>query len=113
MNLIGISGKKQSGKDTVAGMICNYLAPLKCARVGFADALKEEICEMYKIVPGFLSDNKKHFRLIMQGHGTDYRRELFGQDYWILKLEKKLTELHDDIHTVVIPDVRFKIEAEY
>ena len=113
MNLIGISGKKLSGKDTVAGMIANYLIPLKTVRIGFADTLKDELCAMLNITSTYLDEHKDNFRLIMQGYGTDFRRKLTSDDYWILKLEKKITELPSNIHTVVIPDVRFLNEAEY
>lgn len=113
MNLIGISGKKQSGKDTVAGIIANYLHPAKTIRVGFADALKNELCTMFNITRRYLDEHKESFRLIMQGYGTDFRRNLTQQDYWILKLEKTLTELPSDVQYVVVPDVRFLNEAEY
>lgn len=113
MKLIGISGKKQSGKDTIAGMIANYLHPAKTVRIGFADALKNELCTMFNIIRRYLDEHKESFRLIMQGYGTDFRRNLTQQDYWILKLEKTLTELSSDVQYVVVPDVRFLNEAQY
>lgn len=43
MKLIGLSGRKQSGKDTVCNLIGALVGSDKVARVAFADALKIEV----------------------------------------------------------------------
>src|SRR5690606_41536721 len=48
MPLIGIAGKKRSGKDTVA----KALEPFGFQRVGFADELKQMALEINPMIPG-------------------------------------------------------------
>jgi len=111
MNIIGITGLKLSGKTTVAEFI-KQLLPNKVVVYGFADPLKDEICQAVGHTREYLETNKKHFRLILQGWGTDYRRELYGQNYWVKKMEQAADEFEQRrIEILVIPDVRFLNEA--
>jgi hypothetical protein len=50
-------------------------------------------------------------RRLLQWLGTDYRRQVDGQDYWLRQLEARLED--DDPDSVVIADVRFRNEAEW
>lgn len=111
MLIIGISGKKRSGKDTVAGLLMAKLNR-RCEKFNFADPLKAEVCWNYRVSREYLEEHKENFRLILQGHGTDYRRRLFGDTYWIVqwigaasKLDREGTEI------LFTTDVRFKNEA--
>lgn len=114
MKIIGISGKKQAGKDSATEyFISNLLKRYdKCIRIGFADALKDEVVEGCGISREFLEEHKVNFRLIMQGWGTDFRRELFSKDYWLIKLGCKLVEYKNTNTLIIVPDVRFKNEAQ-
>ena len=48
--IIGLNGKKRSGKDTVYGMIESLVGDqFEVQRVGFADALKEAACRLLNI----------------------------------------------------------------
>lgn len=47
--------------------------------------------------------------LILQWWGTDYRRYFFDEDYWVKRVEEKITE--DTI--IIIPDCRFKNEYKW
>ncbi|MDR3414192.1 MAG: hypothetical protein P4L87_25070 [Formivibrio sp.] len=49
-------------------------------------------------------------RWAMQLWGTEYRREVFGEDYWITELAQSLADINGP---VVIPDCRFEGEAEF
>lgn len=122
MNLIAISGKLGSGKDEIYTMIRDLLPKKSVSRLGFADSLKEELAIM--LWPSCLGDyprrmekvayingNKKHFRLMLQGLGTDYRRQLCADDYWLDKFDMKLQYLNCDV--VVVPDVRFENEYNH
>lgn len=111
MHLIGLSGKKFAGKDTVADMILELLPHLRGQKFSFAYALKKEVCAACDITMGFLEAHKENFRLILQGWGTDYRRELYGQDYWIEALLRVLVA-HKHLHIQIVTDVRFRNEAE-
>ncbi len=114
MNLIGISGKKKSGKDTAATLL-KSLHDFKTVRIyHFADALKQEISIMYGVPVSFIEAHKENFRLILQGHGTDYRRKLYSHDYWIKKMEQAVESFDKSgVKTLIIPDVRFFNEAEF
>jgi hypothetical protein len=110
MTIIGISGKKRTGKTTVANYI-QTLHPNRVFIMSFADALKDEVCEAMGITKKFMEDNKDDFRLILQGWGTNFRRKHSGDDYWLRKYLTKLLNLPPTA-IVVTPDVRFINEAE-
>ena len=111
MFILGICGYKKSGKDEVCNVLIRHLLPKSVLRVGFADALKEEVAKACGVTVQFIEDNKENFRLILQGYGTDFRRNLHGEDYWTLKLLHKLNKLPESTHLVIVPDVRFHNEA--
>lgn len=110
MILISISGKKRSGKDTIAQMIGNYLEVVPYHRMAFADALKKEVSDACKVTPAFIEANKESFRTILQWWGTDFRRKFSGEDYWINILLNKL--LVSTAELIIVPDVRFQNEYE-
>lgn len=117
MNIISISGKKHSGKTTVATLakeiLQGYDSDLDVAIFNWADALKQEVCDACKITPLYLEENKANFRLILQGWGTDFRRRLCGTNYWVERLLFKLAKIpHDNNTIIIIPDTRFINEIE-
>ena len=124
MQIIGITGRKQNGKDTIGNyLIENY----GYERYAFADPLKE-IC---KILFGFNDDqlwgNKKEEmdpfwkttpRKLFQFIGTELFREQLYQvlpdvtdDIWVKVLEKKLMD-SDPLKKIVITDIRFQNECD-
>lgn len=115
--IIGIAGKKKVGKDLVCDYIKELLAPKLVNRIAFADALKGEVARGCSVtgkeivdIP-FIEKNKDAFRMILQGWGTDFRRNLCDKNYWILKLKDTIDNTPSHIYAVVIPDVRFLNEA--
>lgn len=119
--LIGLCGRKGSGKDTVGHIL---VAEFGYVRRAFADALRMELAETiygkggdetsFALREGFLSHVEHHKyddpgtpsgwpRMLMQSWGT-MRRHLFGADYWIGKLPL--------LPWVVVTDVRFRNEAD-
>lgn len=113
MVLIGISGKKHSGKDESYLAIKTFFeqgTSIPVYRLAFADALKQEVAKGCGVTVDYLEQNKDMFRLILQGWGTDYRRK---QDinYWLNKYKEKF--LSFPLRSVVVtPDVRFLNEFE-
>ena len=91
--IIGLSGYAQSGKDTVAELLClNY----GFKRISFALPMRDAI---YTLNP-FISENNRlvdlvdeygwdvakgnaEVRRLLQVFGTDVGRELFGETFWI------------------------------
>lgn len=112
MFILGITGRMQSGKDTIAEAVTDYFSPALIVRIGFADALKEEISLAIDQPVSYINEHKDNFRLILQGWGTDFRRELCGRDYWVHRWLNKAH--HTPIHTcgVIAADVRFLNEAQ-
>lgn len=118
MILIGVIGRKNAGKDT--------LADLLVARRGFkkhalASPLKEACRVLFLLDELQLNDpGQKEMvddrwglspRVMFQKIGTDFARETFGHDFWVRHLEywvERETPLR-----LVVPDVRFPNEAAW
>lgn len=119
MIIVGIAGKKYSGKDSFYQALAR-VSKLPVIRVALGDALKDEVYE-HVLKPNNIprealdNENKVHFRLILQGWGTDFRRNLCGSDYWVQRLDTKIQALREANFQgiVAITDVRFEDEAEY
>lgn len=109
--LIGITGPKKSGKDFVCSILRNKIHPIQSVRLAFADALKQEISLAVGKPVSYIDEHKDNFRLILQGWGTDYRRRLFGERYWLDKWEAAYEFVQNGEILVIVPDVRFENEA--
>lgn len=112
--IIGFAGRKKSGKDTAYSLLYRELPHINVFKVSFADSLKEEIAQAVGCTIGYIDTNKDNFRLILQGWGTDFRRHLCGEDYWIKKWKAKVDYIRN--HTagclIVATDVRFQNEVD-
>lgn len=111
MFLLGITGLKQSGKDTVLKCIRELLPGKLIVQRNFADALKLEVALACGVDVDFINEHKSHFRLIMQGYGSDFRRQLCGDDYWINKWMIAVQQTVANPYLLVCTDVRFLNEA--
>lgn len=121
--IVAITGKKHSGKNTVADMLSEALGwPV----VSFAHKLKKMTCALtgctmeqledyaFKestLVPTYLwpfcnSDTPPTYRSFLQGMGTDIMRTIYP-NIWI---EATLNEAPDD---VIVSDCRFPNEQGY
>jgi hypothetical protein len=110
MKLIGLSGRKGAGKDTVFRFLREHHPELRIARVAFADALKEEVAQCLEIPVSAIEADKPRFRLILQWWGTEWRRHQCPT-YWIDRAREKIAALRDTVDVVVVTDVRFINEA--
>jgi hypothetical protein len=110
MIIIGIAGKMHSGKDTLCDIIRNECA-VKTVRIAFADALKLEVARATGTTVDYINIHKPQFRTVLQWWGSDFRRK-DDVDYWIKQTWQAIVNLPDDVQLVIIPDVRFKNEAE-
>lgn len=127
--ILGISGKKRSGKDK----LCNYLSAAfldsKCFsyRRALADALKKEVAKKFSKDFGLTASSmllemqtdgkKEKYRSILQWYGTEYRRTLFGDDYWFAAMKQVEVDKKDfapgSPQIMIVPDIRFTSEAEW
>lgn len=109
--IIGLSGRKRSGKDTVAKMLSEHPEfGGKTSRIGFADALKAELSDATGFPVEFIEQFKDKFRLGLQWWGTELRRDLCGENYWIDKYRQAVAQ--DGSPFILTPDVRFKNEYD-
>ncbi len=115
-DLVGITGKKRSGKDTLA----DFLGYINYVKRGFADPLKEAAVHIFGLpIRAFDGKNKDREKVnefwgmspreMLQKLGTEACRDGICPDIWIKRMELEL--LRND--RVVIPDVRFENEAEF
>jgi len=115
MKLVGLSGKKRSGKDTVYAVAGELLQKqnLKTGRVAFADPLKHEVSQITGFNIEFLEKHKEEIRPLLQVWGADFRRKFFGADYWISKM-KPIIEQSDGFYDVLfVTDCRYRNELEF
>ena len=125
--IIGICGKINTGKDTIADILCGEYGFL---RVSFADPIKIFCLRMFpdiltdEILWGSSSNRTPKIRQLLQYLGTEVARK-FDPNVWIkptLNRIKQIQEtgidplsrLADTIHTrpIVVPDIRFINEAQ-
>jgi len=116
MKLIGLCGKKQSGKDTAFSQAADILRReygKKVGRVAFADPLKQEVSVITGFRVEFIEEHKQDFRTLLQVWGTDFRRHFNGSDYWLNKMDKIVANSTSHYDMLFITDVRFKNEADF
>jgi len=125
--LIGITGRKRSGKDTIGNYLVNNHG---FVRVAFADALKDACQIIFGLtseqVYGDLKEIKDKYwdyepRELLQIVGTDLFREALpnklkkiGPDIWIRSVDRKIKQLMESGYKrFVITDIRFPNELEF
>lgn len=118
--IIGLSGYAQSGKDTVAELLClNY----GFKRIAFADAIREGVVRLNPMlddgirVADLVEDygwdvakGNAEVRRLLQVFGTEVGRSLLGSNVWTDVAFKQIDA--EPNQRWVIPDVRFENEAQ-
>lgn len=130
--VIGLTGRKSAGKDTVASYLVERY---DFKRLAYADALKEAAAALFQVpvsafdyhknnpqvrvqlvrhydTPG-IKEATEHMsnmtlRQFLQRMGTEMGREVFGKNFWVEQLQKKLKDRNGKY---VITDVRFDNEV--
>ena len=118
--LIGISGLKRTGKDTSAKYI-RHLCGLN--GYAFADPLKQAAMHMFNIsrtmAYGLKGYDREQIvpewgisvRDMLQKLGTECAREIFYENFWLIRAESELSFNPAYRNGAVISDVRFDNEA--
>ena len=119
MKIIGLVGKKGSGKTTLANDIYSYCRKNSlCYKFSFSSILKSMILKAKICEEDELYFNKTTFsRGMLQKIGTNIIREQIDKDFFCKKMIKELMEISkinptDKNIIIVIDDVRFQNEAE-
>jgi len=115
--LVGLCGRKRSGKDTVGAFLAqrygwqpeSFARPLKTAvRDIFGWTSEHTDGDLKEIVDPFWGLSP---RIVMQRFGTEVGRQI-DENLWIRSLQKRLENLSGStVRDVVITDVRFENEA--
>jgi len=143
MYILGLTGRKGSGKNSFANFIQDATPPgwsHSFHEVSFANPLKQacycifggeernwwgedkdkdEVCEFWdkKLNASWPKEKQRPvtYRFLMQYVGTELFRNQFFNDIWISKLEQTIEEIrrNDDMAAVLVTDVRFDNEAKF
>ena len=107
--LIGLVGRAQSGKTTVAKHLEEKYGFVRHA---FADPLKQMLLNAKMCTYDELYHEKTTMsRWLLQKIGTDIFREQVSKDYWTNKMGKFLMDNIWEKKNIVIDDIRFPEEA--
>jgi dephospho-CoA kinase len=111
MLIIGLTGLKRSGKDTVCQFILDEHPEAR--RFAFADALKEMLANATDVPVEQAEKDKERWRPVWQRVGTEIMRHYHGDDYWLRQLRLKLDQAKaEGVPIAIVTDVRFLNEAE-
>jgi hypothetical protein len=111
MIIIGLHGKKQSGKNTFA-RLAMAMCKVSCFELAFADSLKQEVAAACDITMEEIERKKSLYRPMLQWWGTEFRRSV-TDDYWVRRIADKIVKLPSDTSVCFITDVRFINEAKF
>ncbi len=100
-NIICLSGKQYSGKDTAAKILLEFFPSYK--RIGIGDAIKIEFGARNNLSYEEIDSNKGIYRTGLIKLGDEGRK--IDPDFWL----KKIIEAKENI---IVPDVRLIHEAE-
>lgn len=122
IQLIGVHGPLNGGKDTVATYIIHKF-PTHFIRYAFARPIKEACKVLFGFTQAQLEDrvlkelDDKFWgfspRKAMQLLGTEYGRDMLRKDIWIKRAEMECINNLQQGCATVITDVRFENEAEW
>ena len=112
IQLVGLSGKANIGKDHIASILRQYgyfpfsfALHFKMDMVGKKQLTYEEV----------MVTKPPHVRNLIQRKGTEEGRNIYGEDVWVDTVESWLRFFYEywGMKLFVIPDIRFKNEADY
>lgn len=117
--IFGVSGVARAGKDTFAKYLSSKLERMTLPHVisSFAQNLKQSLDpltkEMFNI-SAFTEkeDEKKLLRPLFVALGTDVARK-YDKDFWVKRIEKKVTSCLNNNIITIIPDVRYENEVKW
>lgn len=120
MKLIGLTGFAGSGKDTLADSLIELFGFTKYS---LANPIKRGIETLFSLDSGIWDRHRKEEvipflgvspRRLAQTLGTEWGREIVGDDVWLKAAEAYIREHDpDEERAWVIPDVRFDNEAAW
>lgn len=117
INLIGLTGYRGTGKDTVADVLITHgfqryalASPLKSALMLMFD-LSADAFDNRGIKEAVVEDIGCSPRYLAQTLGTEWGRRCIADDLWVRVMRRKIRPLLREARGVVVSDVRFDNEA--
>jgi deoxynucleotide monophosphate kinase-like protein len=131
--LIGVTGLKNAGKDSVINIIRQQRPDTEVVRLGFADPLKMAIAILFDIPVELIDEwkNLPHIKIVIEDEripnhhyaeltlretlkrfGTEVGREYLDEDLWVDRLFAEKTRNFHEGKIVGIGDLRFNNEAD-
>lgn len=123
--IIGITGKKGHGKNTVGDLVKLFLGkgPDDTVLLSYAQPLKNAVSILFCLPDKYMHDQKfkevplkqwdnKTSRELLQWLGTDVLRNQFSKDIFIQNMEQRIEKYQQLSQNIVITDVRFNNEAK-
>jgi hypothetical protein len=110
--VIGVSGKKRSGKDTFFEIIKKSLSGRHFVKkYAFADKVKKYAIKYFNVNP--IEIKKEENRFLLQGIGQVFRQEV-DKDFWVNSVFSDMyaSRLKNPNEISIITDVRYQNEAE-
>ena len=108
--IIGLMGRRGSGKDSIAKAAMKLDS--SAVRLAFGDAVKHEVAEAIGHSHVWVEEHKEQLRPLIQAWGSEWRRTLSHPTNCITRLDQQLGMVDDDA-IVFITDVRFQNEVDY
>ncbi len=99
--IIIISGKQYSGKDTLAKILLQKLQGF--TRVGIGDAIKIEYGKKHNLTIDEIENNKHLYRAGLIALGNSGREQ--NPDFWLEKLS--------NMNKIIVPDIRVEHEIDF
>lgn len=122
--IVGLTGLAGSGKDSAGHLLAEALEARgrRTKRMAFADPIRQALMAM-GVPSSYIFDRalKEHdvpsfgasYRKLAQTLGTEWGRQLIGQDTWVRVLETRLMALQRRPDVLIITDVRMQNEADW
>ena len=110
--IIGLTGKKRSGKTTAAGYLCGGYerAGYQATRLGISDYLKNKMA----LITGPLSEEEKCQVRVSLQNLADFFKSRHGSMFFVEQWVKSYQELRErGVNVFIIDDVRYPYEAEF
>jgi len=111
-NLVILCGTARCGKSTVAGFIRESLAARGEAvrEAPLALQVKQELSSLLGVPVADQEAQRASWRIVWQVWGTEVRRRLSGEHYWLRKWERAESAWTGHL---IVPDVRFPNEIGF
>lgn len=121
--VLGIIGKKQSGKDTLADILCEY-AGGRAVKYSLAGPIKDACRDLFLLSEAQLHEGGEKDRpdprwggrtprQLFQWLGTDVFRDQFDCHFWLTHARLVIASLAESYRIIIVPDIRFVNEAAF